>query len=108
MTYADSAALAIDAAFTTRVQVAAMEAAIAIMNEASIDGYEVYHSKRTALARRAITDSGSLIAPLSWAVAANGTISAAGLEATDNDIQFVVTSVWDALAEVLPEEKPPA
>jgi hypothetical protein len=104
MTYAQSADLATDPAFARRVQVAAIEAAIAISSEAPTDGRESYTGKRVTLAQEIIRRYG-INDSLVWAVVTNSTISAAGNDCSDSDIQFVVSSVWDAVADVVAADK---
>lgn len=105
MTYAQSADLATESAFARRVQIAAIEAALAVSNEAPVADHETYSSKRVALAQQLIRDYG-VNDSLTWAVVTNSTISAAGLDCTDSDIQFVITTVWDAVAEVVASDRP--
>ncbi len=108
MSYAESAELASDPTFTARVRVAALEAAINILNDSPTDGYETHYFGRVALAQRIIAVAGAGLDELTWLVATNPTIGNAGLDATDNDIAFVVSTVWDSVAGLRGIDRPPA
>lgn len=108
MSYAESAELATDPLFTARVRVAALEAAVGILNDTPVDGYERHFAGRTGLAQRVIADAGGGLDELTWLVATNPTIGNAGPDATDSDIAFVVASVWDSVAGLKGIERPPA
>lgn len=114
MTLLDQFDLGHEATFQKRVQVAVLIAAIAVQEEddsalslpagfanageSDADAKKRLHDLRTTLAYRILhtpTAFGQLFAQ---AVATNPTIAAAGGSAPDNDIQFVVNSIWNAFA----------
>lgn len=100
--------------FIKRVQVAIIAAAIDIQaedesnltapagfataGEAADATKQRLHDLRSKLAYRVLNGPTSYAAIFAQGVATNATVAAAGEAATDNDIQFVVNSLWDAFA----------
>lgn len=97
MTYADQAALAVNAAFRDRVKVATVIAAVAIQGEAVGAFSEQQYQKRQRLSSRVLTNPAGPLESFVWAVTANAAITSGS---TDGDIQFTVNSVWDDVAGV--------
>ena len=90
--------LSSDAGFVDRVTMAAVEAALAISSESPATAN---HLNRANLAQRVLMSPQRYGELMAQACAVNGTINAAyvaGSEIPDNDIQFVVASVWDGYA----------
>ena len=108
MSYLEAVELIHSETFRERTYVAVLAAAIKIMSEAGDDAYHDYYTKRAELARHMISTGGQGNESFIRGVALNPTISAAGENAPDGDIDFVVESIWDALAGVTYNERPPA
>jgi hypothetical protein len=103
MAVSESAALvAANPVWLGRVQYQVLKAAVAIANESD---QTPNHTERLRLANRVLR--GNLpITVFGWLVLTNGTVGTAidaeedptGDSVPDGDIEFVVSSVWDALA----------
>lgn len=102
MALADQAYLASEPVFVGRASMAMTAAAVAIGNSAT-NPSSTYQVLRHALATKALTD------PYSWgpvfarAVASNVAITNAS---TDSDIEYTVSTVWDAIAGAGPAPTP--
>jgi hypothetical protein len=97
MAFVDQYALATDATFSQRVQVAMMTAAVQVSAEA-LGADETVYDKRQQLAVRVLQSGGaSTLQWFIWAVITNAVVTDAS---TDSDLQFTVDSVWDAVAGV--------
>jgi hypothetical protein len=96
---ADAAALAEHSGFRSRVRVAALRAAVAVASEAS-SGDAGTDGIRATLATNVLNDPEGYTPRFAWAVVTNPTVADAGLSASDGDLEFVVASVWNALAGV--------
>ncbi len=57
-------------------------------------------TKRNQLARDALRDPVSVTTQFVWGVLSNAVIAAAGLAATDQDLQFQVNEMWSTIAGV--------
>lgn len=90
-TYAERAALVMDADFQARIQMALWIAATDVLNEApSTDR----HAKRLDWAKNALKSSvADNLREVAVRVLANPTVGAAGATAADADIQFVVSGL---------------
>ena len=97
MTYADQAALAVNAAFRDRVKVATVTAAVAIQGEAVGAFSEQEYQKRQKLSSKVLINPGGQLESFVWAVVQNAAITSSS---TDGDIQFTVNSVGDDIAGV--------
>lgn len=97
MTLATQAVLAADSTFRSKVRVASMSAALAVVGEtASSNG--IKDEKRYSLGVAVLVDGGAAkLDAFAWAAASYGTLDGTS---SDNDIQFVVNSIWDDLAGV--------
>jgi hypothetical protein len=95
----DAAALARHTVFRDRVRVAALRAAVNIASEAP-SGDANRDGLRSTLATNVLADPDGYTDRFAWATITNATVADAGLAAPDGDIEFVVASVWDALAGV--------
>ena len=84
-----------DGAFWVRLAAPIVAAALAISSE---DGATAHHAERIALAKRVLQDPEEYARRFALPVATNAEVSAAGVAAKDSDLEFVVASVWDALA----------
>lgn len=90
--------LARDQNFQSRVRMAAVIAAIAVINESTLTPN---HANRIAYAKRVLSGQVNFITKLSYLVVTNQTIATTaptGVDATDGDIQYVVNSLWDILS----------
>lgn len=97
MAFTDQYALATDATFSQRVQVAMTSAAVQVAAE-SQGASETVYDKRQQLATRVLQSGGqATLQWFIWAVVANAAITSGS---TDSDIQFTVNSVWNAVAGV--------
>lgn len=90
-----------DNEFRGRVAAAAVGTALAVLGEEGTAGQSPDAlSARSQLAQRVLANPLAAVEPLSWAVAANSTVSAAAAEGgassvSDSDIEYVLTQVWD-------------
>ena len=100
MSYIARADLAQAASFRTRVKMATVEVAGTILNEDISSFGQVQAMKRLDLAQRVLRDPDATVGGFVYPVVANTAIGNAGLDASDGDFQFVVATVWDAVAGV--------
>ena len=97
-TLAEIANLAQDESFISRIAAAVGKAATDVINE---DPGTTNHANRLLWAKGAMANIDSVTPAYAWTIVQNATIQTAGVEATDNDIQFVVNSnvnSWAAAA----------
>lgn len=96
-TYADVATLAADTTFQQKMQVAMIDAAVAIMGEAT---NTPQFDARRALAVSVLAQPSAQVARVALiAAASNATFRAAAPAVpSDGDVAFVVASLWTALA----------
>lgn len=80
-----------------RVVAAVAKAAMDVIYE---DPGTANHANRLIWANNAMQNTASSAEKMMWGIAQNATISADPDNATDNDIQFVVNSLIDAIAGV--------
>lgn len=85
--------LAVHPTFVRRVTGAAVKAAIAIGAE-EYDGTQ-YRIMRRALATNVLRDASAWGKVIAWPVAGNGSLDD---DSSDSDIEWTVSSVWDAVA----------
>lgn len=94
LSYIERFALVEDAAFRKRLQFAVWSAAVDILNEASPSNSR----KQWAVnALKGVADD-DVMRRVAIRCAANPTIGAAGKDATDSDIQYVVSGIVNTLA----------
>lgn len=93
MSLSDMTDLATWPPFVRRVTAAMLKAAVSIGNEA-YDGTS-YRLMRRALVTKTFEDSALWGARFAYAVVTNTAIN---YESTDSDIEFTITTVWDAMA----------
>ena len=98
MAFVDQYALAKDATFSQRVQVAMMTAAVQIAAEAKSGVSTTVYDKRQQLATMTLQSGGN--ATLQWFIWAVVTNAAVTGSSTDSDIQFTINSMWNAIAGV--------
>lgn len=96
MSLLDSAQLARHPGFRDRVLSATMLAAVQVAAEAP-SGDTRKDNLRATLATNVLNDPMGYVDRMTYAVVANPAVT---FEASDNDIQFSVNSVWDAVAGV--------
>jgi hypothetical protein len=94
MAYVDIANASRSTIFRDKLMVAIAKAAGDILNE---DPITPNHTARKLLATKALQYPTPIVERAIWVVLQNPVVQAAGENATDNDIQFVVNSVWDQL-----------
>lgn len=99
MSYADRAALAAHPGFRDRVRVAAVVTAVNVAAETPNADQRVASLRKT-LATNTLGDPIGATDKFTWAVLTNATVGANGLAATDGDLEFTVSSIWNALAGV--------
>lgn len=97
MTLETQSDLAKNPAFIDRVRSSLVAACIAVTSEVDTTPN---HANRIAYANAALLEPERNASVVAFGVATNATIDAAGLAATDNDINFVVNSLFDAYAGV--------
>ncbi|MFZ5829119.1 MAG: hypothetical protein ACOY3P_03490 [Planctomycetota bacterium] len=98
MAYIDiyAAATVADHVLRQQTAVALHKAAVDILNESAATED---HAQRMAWARRVLADPVGWSERAIWKVLENATIQSAPAEATDNDVQFVVNSLVNALSK---------
>lgn len=101
MAYVDQYALAVDATFLHKVQVAVTIAAKDVQGEPIGSRTATHQAKRQQLARGIILSPTQYTERFGWLVAANPVITGAS---ADGDIQFTVNSVFDDVAGVTDED----
>ncbi|TDQ01236.1 hypothetical protein [Labedaea rhizosphaerae] len=89
----DVADLAAYPPFIRRVTAATVKAAVAVGNEV-YDGTQ-YRIMRRALATQVLKHAENWGEVFAWGVSANPAVNP---DATDNDVEFTVNSLWDAMA----------
>jgi hypothetical protein len=100
VSYIAQADLAQAESFRTRVKMATVQVAGTILNE-DVSGFgQVQAMKRLDLAQRVLRDPDATVSGFVYPVVSNAAVAEAGLDAADQDFQFVVASVWDAVAGV--------
>lgn len=95
-TYTQAQALAVDAVFLARVQVAVSNAAIAISAEGAAPAF---HTQRLAYAIRVLADSAGFAKQMATGIVSDGVDYGAG---TDAALQTRVNAVWNAYAGAVP------
>lgn len=93
MALSDMTDLATWPPFVRRVTAGMLKAAVAVGNEA-FDGSQ-YKLMRRALVVKTLEDAPLWGSRFAYAVASNAAISFAS---TDNDVEWTIASVWDAMA----------
>jgi hypothetical protein len=93
MSLSDMTDLAVYPPFIRRVTAAMLKAAVAVGAE-GFDG-TTYKLARRALVRQTLEDPVLWGSRFSYAVVSNVAIT---FESTDNDIEFTVNSLWDAMS----------
>lgn len=106
MSFLTAADLAESRGFRTKVKVAVVNAAAAVVHEDITHFTPSRAEKRALLARSVLNDPERYGEIFVWPVVANQTIAAAGLDSPDGDIFFQVSATWDAMAGVTPQEMP--
>lgn len=85
--------LGTDITWRARCEVAAVQAASAVMSEsAATAGHEI----RATYANKVLNMPSTMSGPIAMAVASQPGIT--GPEASDSDIQFTINSLWDGLS----------
>jgi len=95
MTFEESYTLGLDATWRARCQTAGLQAAANVMSE---DNATPGHAERSAYANRVLTNPLGEAQAIAFGVAAQPGIT--GPEATDQDILFTVSALWNAWAGV--------
>lgn len=98
-TLTDTADLVQWPAFQRKVAAAMVSAAVAVGNEAVSSPPTETQRRRHALSANVLREPGVWALNFAWAVAQNPVVN---YSSSDNDIQFTVNSVWDAVAGVEP------
>lgn len=93
MAFIDKAELGLDPTWRSRCQVAALIAAADVSAE---DVATPGHNIRAAYATKYTNQSATMSGPVAMAVASAPGIT--GADATDQDIQFTINSIWDLLS----------
>lgn len=103
MAFEDRAALAGDPQFRDRVIVAALQTAVGILATEPPVGQEEYVERRQALATAVFNTPREMTDRFAWAVISNPGI---GPAATDSDIEYTITTVWDPLSGIPAQDRP--
>lgn len=103
MAFADQMTLARDETFRDRVTIAVLTAAKDITAESVTPASIGYHQQRQGLAFAMIQQPNAAADRFAYLVATNVAITAAS---SDNDIQFTVNSLWDAVAGIAAFQTP--
>lgn len=85
-------------ALRDRTKAAMLKAAFDVLNE---DAGTNNHANRVALAAQAFQAVDTYVDAFMASVANNATVQSAGGAATDNDLQYIVNSNWDAVANAV-------
>lgn len=96
MPSADAMTVARNGGFQERVKYFLQKAALAVMAEVNTTAA---HAARVVYAKVVLTGDAS-VPEAAVAVVTNATVAAAGFNVTDNDLEFTVNSVFNALAGV--------
>jgi hypothetical protein len=99
MAYLDNIATARHELFRGRVRMAAVKAAVDIAAEAP-SGDTRRDNLRGTLATNVLNDPAAFEERFVWAALTNPTIAGAGINAPDGDLEYVMATIWDALAGV--------
>jgi len=99
MTFLDTAALAEHRSFRDRVAVAMTKTAVNVAAEGPSDDARK-DSLRSALATNVLNDPLGYTERFTWAVLTNAQVAANGLNAPDGDLEYTLSTVWDAIAGV--------
>jgi hypothetical protein len=91
--------------FQRKIEVAMMSTARNVTNESINSNYLTYHNKRSELAKSILNGPQNYVEPFAKNAAAVGTLS---YTSSDGDIQYVVNQIFDSIAGVRNDEKPPA
>lgn len=111
MAFLSTAEVANSQQFRARTMVAMVKAAAAVAGENTALMGEARAEKRRSLARAIVQSPESQVSVWVWVMLANGTIAAAGLDASDGDLEFQANSAFDIMAGVTVAEQneaPPA
>ena len=98
-TYLDRAQLARHPGYRDRVQVAMVVTAVNVASEGP-SGDDRKDSLRAALATNVLNDPNGYVERFTWAVLSNPVIADSGLSTSDSDLEYTMSTVWDALAGV--------
>lgn len=107
MTFLKTSELVDSKHLRSRVAATITKVATDVMGEAKGSMTDAQMDKRSALAWNTLLDPVRGTDRFMWAVCVNPTIAAAGIDATDGDLEYVVISVWDDIAGVTTADKTP-
>lgn len=96
-TFLESANLAQYPPFRLRVRMAMLKTAVNVAAEAATADPDV-DAARASLATRVLNAPAAFEDPFTWTVLTNATVADAGMDAPDGDLEFTVSSVWNAIA----------
>jgi hypothetical protein len=97
----DNYNLAMDADFRKKVQSLMLKSALAVAGEDPTDKQDPYIRKRANSANFTIYNQDKAVNILSHLITSMGTLD---LQSTDNDIEFMINSVWDDYSNILYSE----
>lgn len=95
--------LAASITFRGRVQAALAVKAAAVLTEEDLPTGQA--AKRRQLAESTLVDPAPLVNRFIWLVVTNGTIRSKGMDATDQDLEWVIGWAWDQAAGVTETDK---
>lgn len=90
--------LAASPTFRGRVQAALAVRAADVLTETGKPAPQA--QKRTTLAQQVLGDPATRVNAFIWLVVTNNAVKAAGMDATDSDLEYVVDQAWDQVAGV--------
>lgn len=102
MTVAD---LSVAPSFKARLSAGIITVAGQILPAAQDEMPSAQYNKRYNLAGDVLRDPLGIADRFVWPVLANPAIQESGIAATDNDIIYQITAIWDAVAGVTAEDK---
>ena len=94
-TYLQMYNLLADGSLLAKTTIAVMSAATAVVNESA---GTANHAKRLLWAQYALANPQDEAKRFMWGIVSNATIAAAGSNAVDSDVQFVVNSYVDSMS----------
>lgn len=100
MSFIATSDLASAASFRTRLTSCIVKVAGTVLDEDQSAHPDPVADKRLTLAQSILREPTAQAQAFIWPVLSNGAIAAAGLDATDADLEYQVTQVWDSLAGV--------
>jgi hypothetical protein len=100
MSFIAAADLAQAASFRTRVKMGTVKVAGTVLDEDTSTMPPAQRDKRLALAQQVLKDPDFTLGSFIYPVISNAVIASSGLDTTDADLEYQITTVWDDVAGV--------